>query len=466
MPQTVKAPEEHLEIGDVLTATQFAQIFPLSSVTEVLDSFGCGTTRVRGATREKLVYFQMMLSLFRNKSIQAVYRTTSTAIDRIEGRETLQSLTSSALTQGLDNLKPEVFETLFHRFAAPAGKKGHPGIWFKNRQKISIDGFTLSAENSAANRKYFGGPSNQHGEASLPQLRSVCFMETGSRLPFRAAIGPYLTGEATLANELVSCVEPHWIILADRNFYSFNFCREITNRGAAFLFRVQRGMALSPEKQLSDGSYLLTVYSSDDTKKTDGMQVRLVQYKITGTKKPETVYLLTNILDPKQATAEELGWLYGERWEHESMLDEMKTHLNLSSVTMRSKSPKRVLQDAWGLYMTYFSVRYLMYTAACLAKTDPDRLSFTHVRDVIQDRIAMERNAKCENCGHLNETSSKSILREALEQKVPERTSRTVERTVRKHKKYQPMKGKKRVSKNVNYGIQVTKRWSYGKPRR
>ena len=37
--------------------------------------------------------------------------------------------------------------------------------------------------------------------------------------------------------------------------------------------------------------------------------------------------LVTTILDPGEAPAEELVALYSERWEIESALDEIKTHL-------------------------------------------------------------------------------------------------------------------------------------------
>jgi IS4 transposase len=42
--------------------------------------------------------------------------------------------------------------------------------------------------------------------------------------------------------------------------------------------------------------------------------------------KRETYRLVTTILDPAQAPAEELAELYGQRWEHETLLDEIKVH--------------------------------------------------------------------------------------------------------------------------------------------
>jgi hypothetical protein len=174
MPKVVAGADFELRTSDILTVTQFANVFPMDAVTRTLDSFGCGTIRVREATNERLFYFQLMLSLFRDDSLRAVYRTVAAALDRLEGKEEESGIpTASALTQGLDRLKAEVFEKLFQDFAVPAGRTGDKGIWFKQWRKVSIDGFTLATENTKQNKKHFEAPSNQHGTALLPQLRCV-----------------------------------------------------------------------------------------------------------------------------------------------------------------------------------------------------------------------------------------------------------------------------------------------------
>src|SRR6266852_8875145 len=74
----------------------------------------------------------------------------------------------------------------------------------------------------------------------------------------------------------------------------------------------------------------------------------LVRKVLRDTKWPissEPIYrLLTSILDPDQAPAEELAALYHERWEIETALDELKTHLRGSKIVLRSKTPDLVRQ--------------------------------------------------------------------------------------------------------------------------
>jgi len=87
--------------------------------------------------------------------------------------------------------------------------------------------------------------------------------------------------------------------------------------------------------------------------------------------------LLTTILDPKRAPAQELAALYPERWEFETALDELKTHQRSPRVVLRSKMPDGVTQEVYGYLCVHYAVRWLMHSVAHAARGDPDRLSFT-----------------------------------------------------------------------------------------
>lgn len=462
MPQEEAELPSGTRATDILTVTHFAKIFPLDAVTQTLDSLGCGTIRFRGIPNERVVYLLMMLALFRECSQLAVYRTVAAALNALEGRS-MPIPTTSAITKSFDRLEPAVFQQLFDQHAVPLGKPGAPGIWFRGRRKMSIDGFTLNTADTKANRKFFDAPSNQHGTEALPQTRCVCLLETGSHLMVKARIGTYRQGEITLATELLPFIQSDEIVLMDRNFYSFKFFKGISERGAASVFRLQKRMVLNSEKQLPDGSHMVTIYDSDDKKKEHGLPARMIQYVVLGARKgtPETIYLLTNILDPGEASAHELGVLYKERWEHENALDELKTHLNLGAVTLRSKSPERVIQELWGMLMAYYAIRSLIYEAAVLARVDSDSLSFTHVVNVVKDAVTMQRNAECQNCGHKNHIPKKSVIREILDERLPPRRARNQARCVRRREKYETKKSARKREKAPDYRVKVRKTWSY-----
>ncbi len=93
------------------------------------------------------------------------------------------------------------------------------------------------------------------------------------------------------------------------------------------------------------------------------------------------------MLDPRRP-GHELAALYHERWEIETALDELKTHLRGAKLVLRSKTPDLVRQEFYGLMMAHFAVRGLMHEAALKADADPDQLSFLHAVRVVRRKLA------------------------------------------------------------------------------
>jgi IS4 transposase len=149
-------------------------------------------------------------------------------------------------------------------------------------------------------------------------------------------------------------------------------------------------MRLACEKRLPDGSYLSRIYASerDWRHKSNGIVVRVIDYELDGVVDAEPIYrLVTTILDHERAPAKELAALYQERWEIETALDELKTHLRGSQIVLRSKTPDLVRQEFYGFMMAHFAIRGLMHEAALKADEDPDRLSFLHAVRVVRRKL-------------------------------------------------------------------------------
>jgi len=120
-----------------------------------------------------------------------------------------------------------------------------------------------------------------------------------------------------------------------------------------------------------------------------GVELRVVDYRLEGVEGAEPIYrLVTTLLDPTQAPAAELAALYHERWEIETALDELKTHLRGAKIVLRSKTPDLVRQEFYVLMMAHFAIRELMHQAALKADEDPDRLSFIHAVRIIRRKLA------------------------------------------------------------------------------
>jgi hypothetical protein len=90
----------------------------------------------------------------------------------------------------------------------------------------------------------------------------------------------------------------------------------------------------------------------------------------------ELIVVLSNIVDPDAARADELAAAYHERWEEETSNDQLKTHLRGPRKILRSKLPELVHQEIWAWLLVHYALSAL---AAQAVDLDPDRISFTHV---------------------------------------------------------------------------------------
>jgi hypothetical protein len=219
-----------------------------------------------------------------------------------------------------------------------------------------------------ANDERFGRPGASRGSSAFPQARLVGFAECGTHAITAAAIGPYGESEQTLTRRLLSQLGPGMLCLADRGFAGFPLFAAAKATGAELLWRAKSNAVLPVLERYADGSFRSEIVATEDKRtRTDVLAVRVIEYTITDPGRPVTAEryrLLTTILDPEAAPAEELAALYTERWEIETVLDELKSHQRGPKVVLRSKTPDGVLQEIYGHLCTHYAIRALMTLAA------------------------------------------------------------------------------------------------------
>jgi IS4 transposase len=172
------------------------------------------------------------------------------------------------------------------------------------------------------------------------------------------------------------------LLLADREYLSYDFWEDCLATGADLVWRVTRSWKLDKRKVLSDGSWLTTILCREGPDKGKERTVRVVHYSVEGS--TDTYRLVTSILDPEQAPALELAGVYTQRWEIESAFDEMKTHMRGARSHLRSKLPELVEQEFWGLMIAHRAIRALMHEAALKHNKDPDELSFISALRIVK----------------------------------------------------------------------------------
>jgi Transposase DDE domain len=256
---------------------------------------------------------------------------------------------------------------------------------------VSLDGSTLDVADTVDNDEAFGRPGTGRGASAFPKIRFVALLENGTHVLWAAQMDPYGTSEQALAERVAPALRPGMLCLADRLFPSYKFWQAAAKTGADLLWRVKQNFRLDVDQRLPDGSYLSRLYACDKDrrKQRKGIVVRVIEYRLNDVEGAEPLYrLITTILDHNLAPACELAALYHDRWEIETALDELKTHLRGAQIVLRSKTPELVQQEFFGLLMAHFAIRGLMHEAALKADVDPDELSFLHSVRVVQRRMA------------------------------------------------------------------------------
>ncbi|MGH3628083.1 MAG: IS4 family transposase [Sciscionella sp.] len=373
-------------------------------VDEVLAETGRVEQRRRLLPARVVVYYVMGLSLFFSDAYEEVMRKLVGGLQFLRVWDHGWEVPSaSALCQARQRLGEEPMRALFDRVAQPMLTAGAGRGWFASLRLMALDGVMLDLPDTDANVERFGRSSNAIADSPFPQARVVALSECGSRAVVSAEIGECHAGERELAWGFLDRIDEQMLILADRGFYSYEFWQQVRVRGAQLLWRIKTNVNLPVDEQLPDGSYLSALapksmrsdIARGKGRRLDRYQipVRVVDYVITNRgpaaedREPETIRLITSILDPELAPAAELAALYHQRWEIELAFDEIETHQMGRPRVLRSRSPQLVCQEIWALLLTHYAIRHLMFEAAEDTDTDLDRISFMRSLRIIRRQV-------------------------------------------------------------------------------
>jgi Insertion element 4 transposase N-terminal/Transposase DDE domain len=392
MARTLAALPEGSRITDYISLGVITKTFPLKRVRAVLAATGKASQRERDLPAHVVVYYTIALALYMQSSYREVLRCLLEGVQwLLDPAVTLKVAGNSGISQARTRLGWEALQQLHDAVVKPIAVAATKGAWYRGLRLVSVDGSTLEVADEAANAQAFGRPGASRGESAFPQLRFVSLVENATHVLFGTQLGPYASGEITLARTVLSALRKGMLCLADRNFFGFPLWVQARSTGADLLWRIKINARLPREQPLADGSYLSRIYASDRDRRQqrNSMRVRVIEYRLQGVSDAEPIYrLLTSLLDPEAAPASELAALYHERWEIETALAELKTHLRGAKIVLRSKTPDLVRQEFYALMMAHFAVRGLMHEAALKADTDPDQLSFVHAVRVVRRKLA------------------------------------------------------------------------------
>jgi hypothetical protein len=380
-------------VSDYVSLGVVAKAFPAENVRGVLRETGKESVRERALPAHVVVYYVIALALYMQVSCREVLRCLLEGLEWLSNANLkAQVAGKSGISQARSRIGCEPIKELHDRTVGAVATPDTKGAWYRAWRLVSLDGSTLDVADTKENARAFGRPGASRGSSAYPQIRFVSLVENGTHVLFGSRMAEYEVGEITLARQVITSLRDGMICLADRSFFGFGLWQQARSTGADLLWRVKKNVRLSSCGRFADGSYLAEIYPSEKDRRnsTNASQVRVIEYRLVGVPDAEPIYrLVTTILDPEAAPANELAALYHERWEVESALDELKTHLRGSKIVLRSRTPELVRQEFYGLMMAHFAVRGLMHEAAIAADVDPDQLSFVHAVRVIRRKMPL-----------------------------------------------------------------------------
>ena len=393
MARTIAKLPQGTRLTDYLSLGVLTTRLPLRRVQAVLAAQGKTSQRERELPAHVVVYYVIALALFMQVSYREVLRCLLEGLAWLLGPEQTVKVTGkSGISQARTRLGWQVLRELYEELVQPLAGETTRGAWYRGWRLVSLDGSTLAVADERANREAFDRPRNQRGRGAYPQIRFAGLVENGTHVLLGARLGGYHTGKNTLAVEVVGHLQAGMLCLADRGFFSSALWQRARAGGADLLWRLKKDVRVPLEERLPDGSFLSHIHPPLAARPTaaDALPVRVIEYRLEGIENAEPSYrLLTTVLDPAAAPAEELAALYHERWEIEGAFDELKTHLRGARIVLRSKTPDLVRQEFYGLLLAHFAVRGLMHEAALQVGEDPDRLSFLHAVRVIRRKLPL-----------------------------------------------------------------------------
>ena len=403
-------------LTDWISLGVLASWVPADAVDEAVEVTGKAARRRGGKLPPRVTaYLVMALALFADEDYEEVAaRLAGTLADWGGWEESWGTVpTSGGIAQARQRLGAEPMRELFSRVAAPVGDVATAGAFLGRWRLMSIDGTEWDVPATPANAAFFGftGTGKDGVPGSFPKARVVTVAECCSHAPVLAAVGPCASkgsGEQSLARRLYPRLEEDWLLIADRNFYSWRDWRAAAGTGAALLWRVAASVGLPVLEVLPDGSYLSVLAdpkvrgparqklaeaarAGGDLDEGRARRVRVIEYEVPdrdGSGKDELVTLVTTITGFREAPAAALAAAYHERWEHEGAIAQLKTFLRGPGRILRSQSPDMIEQEIWGYLLTHYAISALVCTAATAAGIDPGRVKFKRTVRAVRRRVA------------------------------------------------------------------------------
>jgi hypothetical protein len=262
-------------------------------------------------------------------------------------------------------------------------------LW-KGRHVYLFDGTTVTMPDTPKNQEAYPQVYNQRAGVGFPIARVGAIISLACGAIMNLGVCRYAgkgQGEVSLLRTLWDLLRPGDLLLTDRLQANWLNILLLQRRGVDFVSRLnkanrkpdfRRGQRLGPQDHLVRWRKPTSIRSLDRQAYQalpESITIREMRIPVTQPGfRTKSIVVVTTLLDPRQATKEDLGNLYRARWNNELDLRSIKSTMQMRD--LRCKTPELVRKEIWAHALAYNLIRTVMAQAAATHGMEPRSLSY------------------------------------------------------------------------------------------
>jgi hypothetical protein len=269
-------------------------------------------------------------------------------------------------------------------------------LW-KGRRVCLFDGTTVSMPDTPENRAEYPLAYNQVPGTSFAIARLGALISLSCGAILELGVCRYAgkgQGEVSLLRRLWDALRPGDVLLGDRLMSGWVGMLLLKQRGVDTVSRLsahrkadfRKGKRLGKDDHLVRWKKPTSIRSVDRQTYNalpDSITVREVRVRVEQPGfRTRWVVVVTTLLDPAQASREELASLYRARWNNELDLRSIKVTMQMGE--LRGKTPEMVRKEIWTHALAYNLIRTVMAQAAAGEGVSPREISFKATIQVLE----------------------------------------------------------------------------------
>lgn len=342
-------------------------------------------------TPQRLTWTSLLMAWDEGQTMQARFEHATELGRQLHGHWQLGD-TYSGFTAAWGKQSPRVVSGLIRRFQQQMRVMAQDRWLCRGWQAFAVDGTRIETPHSVANEQGLGCAGR---EKSAPQVFLTTLWHLGLGLPWDFRTGPGTDSERRHLEDMLAGLPDRSLVVADAGFCGYELCRRILQHGHSFLLRVGGNVSLLKElgyhvEQKGNLVYLWPEKFRD--------RPPLVLRLIVLSRGRQTIYLVTDVLDPRELSDADAGELYQRRWGVEVCYRSYKQTLDRR--TMHGRTPQTCLVESQWTMLGLWLLGLLSISRQLASRLDPRRWSVARARDAV--RRAMRQTLRPRRRRHLH----------------------------------------------------------------